>query len=441
MNLFNIHREYYLIKYLVILGWLSCWFSIGINPEFFNQYGKFKELNFENHNYHSLITFLRGIGNLVFFPILSFILLKLITQNRIILKAEFFFLALSFLFFIQGVALILTENPNINIYYLISSLNIIIICIVIKNYFFKNELILFFNINLIILICIFVLYGIIYIKIYFEYDIYLYGAWGKANTSMFAVEVPRPTGLSRTALIILIITSLLDKKKNNFYKLNFILTTMCVFFILGLGSRTIILIYLLFIVFYFLNKKIENIKNIFIDLCKFFLIPITLIILLNTFEIQSYKLKLKSETSNKPNVNREFPKLETSNLDKFSSGRLNDWKSILKKNKKVIYGHGVMGARYLINQSASNLILYTYASSGILGLIIITYIYLSTIFFSVSTLIKKNNFYFKNYKLISSLCLAVLMLRSILETSFGIFGIDLILFCFFVTIISFKNGK
>ena len=137
----------------------------------------------------------------------------------------------------------------------------------------------------------------------------------------------------------------------------------------------------------------------------------------------------------------EFPKLETSNLDKFSSGRLNDWKSILKKNKKVIYGNGVMGDRYLINQSASNLILYTYASSGILGLIIITYIYLSTIFFSVSTLIKKNNFYFKNYKLISSLCLAVLMLRSILETSFGIFGIDLILFCFFATIISFKKGK
>ena len=157
--------------------------------------------------------------------------------------------------------------------------------------------------------------------------------------------------------------------------------------------------------------------------------------------INKAETKLSLGTENKRHLTRSYPKLDTSKLDLFSSNRLNDWKSILKKNKSYIYGYGVMGDRYLINQSASNLIIYTYASSGVLGLIIIIYIYLKSIFFSISNLIKTNDYYLKDYKVISSFCLAALMGRSILETSFGIFGIDLALFCFFVTIITFKNGK
>ena len=51
----------------------------------------------------------------------------------------------------------------------------------------------------------------------------------------------------------------------------------------------------------------------------------------------------------------------------FSSGRVNDWNEIIKKNENVIFGNGVMGDRILISQSASNGILYTYASSGLVG--------------------------------------------------------------------------
>ena len=46
-------------------------------------------------------------------------------------------------------------------------------------------------------------------------------------------------------------------------------------------------------------------------------------------------------------------------------------KKLLKKikGKNIIYGFGAQGDRYLINQTASNGILYAYTSSGIIGLI------------------------------------------------------------------------
>ena len=129
-------------------------------------------------------------------------------------------------------------------------------------------------------------------------------------------------------------------------------------------------------------------------------------------------------------------------LNTFSSGRLNDWKTIIKNNQNIILGNGVMGDRYLIKQSASNLIIYSYASSGILGVFLVIYIYLYTFFFSILTIIRKpNDSCFENYKLISIVCLFVLMLRSTLETSYGIFGIDLILFCFFISLTAYEKNK
>ena len=38
---------------------------------------------------------------------------------------------------------------------------------------------------------------------------------------------------------------------------------------------------------------------------------------------------------------------------------------------KIIIGYGVMGDRFLINQTASNIIFYSYASSGLLGALFI----------------------------------------------------------------------
>ena len=61
----------------------------------------------------------------------------------------------------------------------------------------------------------------------------------------------------------------------------------------------------------------------------------------------------------------------------YSSGRLNDWKKILTKiDGSIFYGYGAQGDRFLINQTASNGLLYSLSSSGILGTI-------AFIFFSI----------------------------------------------------------
>ena len=54
----------------------------------------------------------------------------------------------------------------------------------------------------------------------------------------------------------------------------------------------------------------------------------------------------------------------------FSSGRFEDWKNIYNEfsNKNIFFGYGSQADRYLINQSASNGLIYALISSGIFGL-------------------------------------------------------------------------
>ena len=111
-----------------------------------------------------------------------------------------------------------------------------------------------------------------------------------------------------------------------------------------------------------------------------------------------------------------------------------------KKNKEIIKINGGMGDRFLIDQSASNILFYSYASSGLIGVILISILSLLTFFLILNlTIFKKiklNNLYI----LTSCLILICLMLRSILETSYGVFGIDLIVFCSCIAIIT-KNKE
>ena len=99
-----------------------------------------------------------------------------------------------------------------------------------------------------------------------------------------------------------------------------------------------------------------------------------------------------------------------------------------------------MGDRILISQSASNAILYTYASSGLIGALL--FIFLSSILFIlVLKIIYANDQKNNNLKIISALSIIIIMLRSILETSYAVFGIDfLILSSSLAILIKFKNN-
>tara|TARA_B100000945_G_C20329848_1_gene571827 strand:- start:146 stop:658 length:513 start_codon:yes stop_codon:yes gene_type:complete len=125
----------------------------------------------------------------------------------------------------------------------------------------------------------------------------------------------------------------------------------------------------------------------------------------------------------------------------FTSGRIKDWKEILAKinTNNIFFGSGPQADRFLINQSASNGILYSLISSGIIGLLF--YILFSIIvFFEICKTIlnyrEKRNMYFY-----SCLIILIIMLRSILETSYAVFGIDLIVLITFYNIIKKQKLK
>tara|TARA_Y100000816_G_scaffold123119_1_gene86534 strand:+ start:9249 stop:9950 length:702 start_codon:yes stop_codon:yes gene_type:complete len=117
--------------------------------------------------------------------------------------------------------------------------------------------------------------------------------------------------------------------------------------------------------------------------------------------------------------------------DTFSSGRASYWKNIIKYNKNFLIGNGFLGDRLIIDgNNASNILFYTYASSGIIGTLLIFLIILRCIYISFDLIfLKKINLTKKNIILISSIFyLGFLIFRGISENSFAIFSIDLIIF-------------
>ena len=89
----------------------------------------------------------------------------------------------------------------------------------------------------------------------------------------------------------------------------------------------------------------------------------------------------------------------------FSSGRANYWKNIIKNNKNFLIGNGFLGDRLIIDgNNASNILFYTYASSGIIGSLLIFLIILRCIYISFDLIfLKKINLAKKNIILISSI--------------------------------------
>ena len=94
--------------------------------------------------------------------------------------------------------------------------------------------------------------------------------------------------------------------------------------------------------------------------------------------------------------------------------------------KKNLYlGYGSQGDRYLINETASNGLIYAFVSSGLIGLLLYSSLSLYALF-----LVFK--YYFINNKkdnLIHccSIIILLILIRSLVESSYSHFGIDYIL--------------
>jgi hypothetical protein len=128
-----------------------------------------------------------------------------------------------------------------------------------------------------------------------------------------------------------------------------------------------------------------------------------------------------------------------------TSGRTDVWRKLFEKEKSpLILGYGIERDKSIFGITISNGALYSYISGGIVGLFCYSTIVLFTVknicFFLYKRkkqLLKINNF----YPIVSIIVLIFLILRSLVETSFIFFGIDMILFIISNILISYKLEK
>lgn len=392
-------------------------------------------LNFKLENFKDITIFIRALIPLIIF----FIILVSIKKENINIffkqQNKEFLILLLILFITQVPGLIYTQNSFLNITFIINCFTYLFFL-----YFFINDvnkLNLFLKISFIIFIIIFLIFGLTLLKWFVSETVTLnlYGSWPHGLDEITISEnVPRSSGTARNAMVVFIIFSLIIiVKKFNIF--NYLMIVISFLLIILTQSRTTVIFFIGYLLLYsfiiiFLNNKNFLQKIITLNL----IITIPFIIFFTLLEFQKNKENILS-------INQQTKIFKDQNYQNFSrpindqnigfgSGRLNDWKNIISKNNNYIIGYGAMGDRYLINQSASNLFLYTYASSGIAGLIIIIIFYLKCFFYTFKRLLISNfQVTKKNYKFIISYAIILYFLfRSLAETSFGIFGIDFLIF-------------
>ena len=153
-------------NFILFSLWTSLWLSIGVNPEFLIEYFNYSSDKQEN-NFKNTLKFLR-----IFLPFLfCVIFLYLIFKQKIFFKSNFILNITSILlimyFLLQTVSLVLSENDNINFYWVYAS--ILLYLIVLSCFPKKVELIRFLIfVSIIILSIVFFKFTLpMYFKFFF----------------------------------------------------------------------------------------------------------------------------------------------------------------------------------------------------------------------------------------------------------------------------------
>lgn len=423
-----------IIKSKLKLFFLACfiilWLSLGIHPTTLLNYS----WNFTN--FKDTLNFFLGISTLPIWVILTFILLIIKKKKLFFLKLGLLPLLMVLYFICQIIGIILSDNEFINLYFTLNAVSTLFLLALIYETFSKKEFNFFLIISLIILAISFLFYFYKYLKIFILVEGQtFYGAWGAISFLENNEAIPRPTGLARTGLILFIclyFAYFINNNKKVLYLLIFLATSIFLF-----QSRAIIFLYVLFIFSSYFFKK----QLIFFKLKKtiliFLIIPILLFITSNFLKIKliqsnliSINFKNEMLNSNNKEFHERYGSIHnyTRKLDPetFSSGRTRDWKKILLAEHKL-FGYGPQADRKLADGStAANALLYALSSAGITGLLIMILIYFKTINELYKIYLEKKYF---NFYVYSSICiLIIILLRSIIESSFAVFGIDFIIF-------------
>jgi len=292
--------------------------------------------------------------------------------------------------------------------------------------------------------------------------------YGSVNT-IAGESYIRSSGASRIALILIIIYSTIFLKYINLLILKilplFILSTI-VFLYESRASVGLLIIFIIIVLFIIEKISYKNILS-YLFFCLIF--PWLISVNINyTYSHNAVKARAASDSQNTQAASDIIISNETkgtiednegtmnkissfvcsvskcdNHLARFtnkerlltSSGRVEDWNKLLNlfdyKNN-LFFGYGAQGDRLLINQTASNALIYSLISSGIVGFSfflffsVVASLYVIKFIFNIKLLFKNKNIDSIYFFSISTLM--VILIRSLIESSYAVFGVDFILF-------------
>ena len=425
----------YLNYYLILpILWLSFFGSLNINPtEFFKI------------NYIEKIRLLTP-----FFLFTFFVFVKSKKNLNISLNNSVYFLFFVIFFLYFYFNLINKDNHNFNIFWPVYMFISLFTLIYLSNYQEKKLLL---TLTILFIFIIYLLFFAQIIVTMFKYDfIHFYGIMGTTLSYGLFENPPRSSGMSRFSIVLFfcLVISFLQSERHA--KLKLIAIVFFATNVLLYNSRTMSFIFIfmnLFIIIFYFKKIIINKKLILFS----FLLPILINFTYNVIVNKTDKSKLYLSHSGYLTVfksslirdQKDFHKFTSTQkkIDRYTSGRLENWKSAIKIiSKNPIKGYGAQSDRIYIKQSIHNSMLYSILSGGLIAGISLILVYLYTVYLLV-------NFYFFNFKKfneiteihISAGILIIVMLRSILETSFAVFSIDYLMFVISFVILNYSLSK
>ena len=388
--------------------------------------------------------------------------------NKFILKIKFKSnLIINFLFLyllLQFFGLLFSdENPFYNVFYLALYFSSLIIFFQVSNLKIENikmlKFLLIFVLMVLFLIFFsnnFYLYLTTNFSFYVEYPIIfradlnpsLYDPSISNNLEnntiyqpMLGESPPRSSGISRIALILSIfflVFLYVAKRYNIFLYLLLIYLNSSIFLTYSKINIFCLIFFSLLIIFF----SFSNIKNKLFNILILLLLPICLTIYLThakTNKFFPFKNLKQNEIERKNFQEREI----LPRKDHFFTltGRDIIWRDIINKTKNKWYlGNGPQADRYIVKQSASSSFFYAYSSGGLLSSLIFLFIYGNFVIKIIKILIKKKIKLVRNDPLLYSsiLILMYVFMRSLFESSFAVFGLDLIIFLTSLTIFDRK---
>ena len=423
------------VEIFLILSLMICWLSISTSLiDILNIYNG-KKLNLFN-----VLNFFRAFTVVVIFPILLFLFFKNFRSFNF--KANTLFTFAFLYFFMQLPGFFSHDNPLYNIGFVISALNILIIFFLINIHLNKEKYRIVFIITFAMLIIITLLNYKAFSEFFSDaYSNKLY-TFFKSSETYLGKQSPRSTGSSRTILFIYIISNFLFFKFYNKFKIfKYLVYILTGSLILLFQSRTTIGLLLIFVLLNYIYEKNFSFKNLLKYIVIYLILPCLATAMLVIVKAEIYETKIITSVFKKDNVKNELGIIYENSkrpMDpaSFSSGRFDDWSQIIKKmNQSIIYGFGAQGDRLIINQSASNAFLYAFSSAGILGL---SFFFLFTLN-SLWILMKFYFFYLKSQQkreFFIAVIILLLIARSILESSYSVFGVDYIIYYSFLNYLS-----